>query len=67
MIISESIRAWVRNHDLQDTLRLMGSGEVIVFILVLLRGQFLPEKVLGGFGTDEGVQDARGRQADQEA
>lgn len=32
MIISESIRAWVRNHDLQDTLRLMGSGEVIVFI-----------------------------------
>ena len=32
MIISESIRAWVRNHDLQDTLRLMGSGEVIVFM-----------------------------------
>ena len=32
MIISDSIRAWVRNHDLQDTLRLMGSGEVIVFI-----------------------------------
>lgn len=32
MIISESIRAWVRNHDLQDTLRLMGSGEVIGFI-----------------------------------
>ena len=32
MIISDSIRAWVRNHDLQDTLRLMGSGEVIVFM-----------------------------------
>ena len=32
MIISESIRAWVRNHDLQDTLRLIGSGEVIVFM-----------------------------------
>lgn len=32
MIISGSIRAWVRNHTLQDTLRLMGSGEVIVFI-----------------------------------
>lgn len=32
MIISESIRAWVRNHDLQDTLRLMESGEVIVFV-----------------------------------
>ena len=32
MIISDSIRAWVRNHDLQDTLLLMGSGEVIVFI-----------------------------------
>ena len=32
MIISESIRAWVRHHDMQDTLRLMGSGEVIVFI-----------------------------------
>jgi len=32
MIISESIRAWVRYHDMQDTLRLMGSGEVIVFI-----------------------------------
>ncbi|MBQ1291015.1 MAG: hypothetical protein IIY28_06670 [Lachnospiraceae bacterium] len=32
MIISESIRAWVRHHDMQDTLRLMGSGEVIVFV-----------------------------------
>ena len=32
MIISESIRAWVRNHDLQDTLRLIGNGEVIVFM-----------------------------------
>lgn len=32
MIISGSIRAWVRNHTLQDTLRLMGSGEVIVFM-----------------------------------
>ena len=31
MIISESIRAWVRGHDLQDTLLLMGSGEVIEF------------------------------------
>lgn len=32
MIISESIRAWVRNHDLQDTLRLIGNGEIIVFV-----------------------------------
>ena len=32
MIISESIRAWVRHRDMQDTLRLMGSGEVIVFV-----------------------------------
>lgn len=31
MIISESIRAWVRGHNLQDTLLLMGSGEVIEF------------------------------------
>ena len=32
MIISESIRVWAKKHSLQDTLRLLGTGEIVYFV-----------------------------------
>ena len=32
MIISESIRVWAKKHSLQDTLRLLSTGEIVYFV-----------------------------------